>query len=302
MSNQKIKRFKQDKFYYSFSPLHEPTLRVKSGETLVIEVPDAFEGKVKTEKDKIPTAMNPMTGPIYVEGAEKGDALVIDIKDIKLTGDIGVSVLLNDTDLLNNMLLFQEPMLGVKMIPIKNDKISFVGMKTPSVPCEPSIGCIGTAPENETILTDYAGPYGGNMDTPDICIGARLFLPVNVPGGLLVLGDVHAIEGSGELFAVDISAEITLTINLLKQKRINWPRIETSDYIMTVISASPIRDAIWIAYKEMLLWIEDEYKLDKWDAYQLCTQGAVIQLSKIAPPTPTITVKFPKKYLPTKRI
>lgn len=298
MNNKKIKRFKQDKYYYSFSPLHEPTLRVKPGETLVIEVPDAFEGKVKTEKDKIPTAMNPMTGPIYVEGAEKGDSLAIDIKDIKLTADTGISVLLNDTDLLNNTLLFQDPKLEVRMIPVKDNKVAFATMKTPSVPCEPSIGCIGTAPEIETILTDYAGPYGGNMDTPDICIGAKLFLPVNVPGGLLVLGDVHAIEGSGELFAVDISAEITLTINLIKQKKINWPRIETANDIITVSSASPIRDAIWIAYKELLLWIEDEYKLDKWDAYQLCTQGAVIQLAKIAPPTPTVTVKFPKKYLP----
>lgn len=298
MNNKKIKRFKQDKFYYSFSPLHEPTLSIKPGETLVIEVPDAFEGKVKTERDKIPTAMNPMTGPIYVEGAEKGDSLSIDINDIKLTADKGISVLLNDTDLLGNILLFQDPKLEVRMIPIKDNKVAFATMTTPSVQCEPSIGCIGTAPENETILTDYAGPYGGNMDTPDICIGAKLFLPVNVPGGLLFLGDVHAIEGSGELFAVDVSAEITLTINLIKQKRVNWPQIETSDYIMTVCSASPIRDAIWIAYKELLLWIEKEYKLNKWDAYQLCTQGAVIQLSKIAPPTPTVTVKFPKKYLP----
>ena len=100
MSNKKIKRLKQDKFYYTFSPFNKPTLSIKPGETVVVEVPDAFEGKVKTERDKIPSTMNPMAGPIYIEGAEKGDLLAIDANDIKLTADEGISILSNDTDLL----------------------------------------------------------------------------------------------------------------------------------------------------------------------------------------------------------
>ncbi len=290
------RRLTQNTFCYSFSPLTSHALRIGPGSEVTIDLPDAFEGKIERETDEIPAQLNPVVGPIYVESAEKGDALAIEIKEIRLTANSGISILQNDAELFGGI-LFSEPRTEIKIIPVIDNKIEIAGVLNKWVRCEPSIGCIGTSPENEAILTDYAGPHGGNMDTPHIRAGSRLFLPVNVPGGLLSLGDVHASQGSGELFALDISAEVTITIDVVKNKKIGWPRIETEDSVITVSSASPVKLAVGNAYQELVKWVEEAYGLNSSDAHHLCTQVAVIEIAKIVLPTPTITVKLAKKYL-----
>jgi len=292
----KMNRLKQSEYYYTISPFRKPVLTITPGDTIIAEVPDAFAGKIKSNQDKISPPWNPLAGPVYIENAEEGSTLAIDIKNIKIIGKQGVSILFNFTDPLTSILL--NPKMEPRVIPIKDNKICFAGMTTPSVTCEPSIGCIGTSPKNEAISSDYAGPYGGNMDTPVIRPGNRLFLPVNVRGGLLYFGDVHAIQGDGEFFALDVPAEVTLTVNVMKEKKIGWPRVESPSHIMTIVSLLPLESAILTAYKELVLWIEEEYGLERWDAYQLCTQAATIYVHKVVEPTPTVVLKFPKKYLP----
>jgi len=288
-----MKTLSQKKYHYTFSPFHEPMLRIEPGETVKVGTIDAASRKVKTEKDKLPSRWNPLSGPVFIEGASEGDALVIKIDDIKITEEKGVSAFLNDVDPLSEMLL--NPKAEPRIISVKKGKAYLENIE---LPINPSIGCLGTAPKDEAISSELSGRYGGNLDVPDIRVGTRLFLPVNVDGALLFVGDVHAIQAEGELFCIDISAECTLTIDLMKRKQINLPRLDLPEYIMAIGVSGDIKDALYSAYREMVLWIEEEYDLERWDAYRLCTEVAVIKAAKILRPQAVIGLKFPKKYLP----
>jgi acetamidase/formamidase len=162
------------------------------------------------------------------------------------------------------------------------------------------VGTIGTAPEIEAVTSLLPGPHGGNMDFADICPAAKVYLPVKVPGGLLYLGDAHAVQGDAEISgtAIEMPAEVIMKIDLVKAKPLRWPRIELPDYIITTSTSGAARtleDATRSAFFEMVLWLEEEYEMDRWDAYELCTQVARVRMGNIW----SISVKFPKRYLLT---
>ncbi len=297
----------QGKLNYTISPFNQPTLTIKAGETVVIETEDAFTGQIRKPGDKrdtttIPYA-NPQTGPIFVERAEKGDMLVVEIKDIKPTIGQGATRIPSywwylgepGSSAIGRFLNAALPH-GSRICPIKDGKVYFTEKIV--LPYEPFIGTIGTAPEIEAVSTYYPGPHGGNMDLPDICVGNRVYLPVRVSGALPHVGDVHAVQGDGEICgtAIEIPAESTLTIDLVKGKPIRWPRVESPDYLMAVASSGTgrtLEDAIRIAFIELIRWLEDDYGFDRMEAYQLCTQTARVRLGNVW----TVAAKFPKKYL-----
>jgi acetamidase/formamidase len=161
------------------------------------------------------------------------------------------------------------------------------------------IGTIGTAPEREGLSALTLGRHGGNIDSPDICAGNTLFLPVFKEGALLHLGDVHAIQGDGEINAapVEVPAECTLTVDVIKGKSITWPRIESPEYIITIGISKPLDDALKIATKEMVFWLKEEYGFDIWDASLLITSLAKVRVCGVGNPLISVTINFPKKYL-----
>ena len=295
----------QEKLHYTMSPFHSPTLTIKPGETVMLETEDAFSVQIRTEKDKRDlSAMpfsNPLTGPICIEGAEKGDTLIVDIKQIRSTIGQGATYIAPATHYLTSIPLFQllnvEFPHATRICPIRDHKVYFSDKIV--LPFEPMIGTIGVAPEIEAISSRFPGPHGGNMDIPDICTGNRLYLPVYVDGALLYAGDVHATQGEGESpggVAIEMPAETTLTIDLIKDKTIAWPRLETPNYIGTIVATGTNRtleDAVKIAFIELIFWLEKEYGFNRWDAYQLCTQVSKVRLGNLW----TISVRFPMCYL-----
>jgi acetamidase/formamidase len=180
----------------------------------------------------------------------------------------------------------------VWICPIRDGKVYWT--EDFPLPYQPMIGTIGTAPEVESTME--AGPHGGNMDLPDLTTGNTLYLPVFVEGALLHIGDAHAVQGDGELCgtAVEMPAEVSLTVGLIKNKTIGWPRIESADYIMAVGSRRPLEEAVRIAFRELIQWLHSEYGFDRMDAYNLCTQVARIRVGYYLT---TIAAKFPKKNL-----
>ncbi|MCW3974726.1 MAG: acetamidase/formamidase family protein [Candidatus Bathyarchaeota archaeon] len=302
-----MKRLRQSKYHYTLSASHKPLLRVNAGETIVVETIDAFGGRIKTEKD-LPTPdripldqVNPQSGPIYIEEAEKGDALVIDIVDIVINSKYGVTAIVPDFGGLTRTdytRLLNDPLLPITRIcPIKNNLIQFSNQIF--IPVNPMIGTIGVAPESEAIKSLTPGPHGGNMDCPDVCKSNKLMLPIFTKGAFLFLGDVHAAQGDGEISGVgiEVPAECTLKIDVIKEKFIDWPRIESNNYIMTVGSYRPLDDALRIAFAELIFWLEKEYNFDRLEAYQLCSQVAKIRVAQMVDPFYTIIAKFPKKFL-----
>ena len=295
---------------FVIGPYNEPVARVRTGEKVTIETLDAFGNKITSPDDDISQIIslpfvNPLTGPIYVEGAEKGDTLVVTIHDINMTRDYGVSALIPDFGGLCGTVFtrtLQEPLPAKVMLhPINEEGIVFSeNLKIPAIPYEPFYGTIGTAPEIEAISSLAPGFHGGNMDAADVCPGNKVFLPVNVPGAMFHIGDGHAAQGDGEVcgVATEIPTRGILTFEVLKSKAIGTPRIESDKFLMAVGSARPMEDAARIAFYELILWLEQDFGIDRMTGYQLCSQVSRVRLANMVDIQYSVVAKFPKKYLP----
>jgi len=268
-------------------PRTPPIANVKPGETVEVETWSALTRVV-----------NPTTGPLYIEGAEPGDTLVVEIIDIELPRE-GTVAIFPGFGALEGWLNLMEPRR--KVCEIKNGKITYVrddGMKL-ELEAAPFIGTIGVAPEVEAVSSLTPGRHGGNMDCPDIRPGNKLLLPVTRPGALFKLGDVHAVQGDGEVcgVAVEVDAVVTLKLGLRKGWTINWPRIESPDEIMTVGSARPLEDAARYAFREMVEWMVADHGWTRDDAYMFLSLAAKARIAQIVDPLYTVVAKLSKGYL-----
>ena len=297
---------------YVIGPYKDPVASVKSGEIFKIETLDAFGNKVDSSTSDITKLIqmpfvNPLTGPIYVEGAEKGDALAVTIISIETTRDYGVSAIIPEfgglcaTPLTRTL---NEPLPPRVMIhPLEDNSVIFSeDLNIAPIPYEPFYGTIGTAPELEAISSLSPGNHGGNMDAADVCPGNTIILPVNVEGGFLYVGDGHAAQGDAEVcgVATEIPTAGTLKVDLIKGLLLRNPRVESDDFIMTIGSARPMEDAARIAFYELIMWLESDYGIEKLVAYQLCSQVARVRLANMVDTLYSVVAKFPKKYLPSK--
>ena len=299
----------QGKYHYVYGPYAEPKLRVDPGAVVSAETHDAMEGQIKAESDSPSEILNfpflnPQNGPIYVNGAEKGDCLAVYIQKIVPRGpqpvgttcimpEFGALVGTADTAMLNPPL--PEIVKKLEVTPEKgvvwNDKIT--------LPYEPFIGTIGTSPEIEAISSLVPDYYGGNMDLPDVGPGAVIYLPVHAPGGLLYLGDCHATQGDGELcgFAIEHPTVTTIQIDLIKNWTFRGPRLETKDVIMTIGSGRPMEDAARIAYRELVRWMAADYGYDELEAYMLLTQAGKLRVGNMVDPKYTLGASISKTLL-----
>jgi len=268
-------------------PQIPPIGTVQPGEVVEIETWDALT-----------KVTNPVTGPLVVEGAEKGDTLIVEVMDIQMP-ESGTTAIIPGFGALEGWLKLMEPRR--KYSEIRNGQILYVtdGGDTIPIEADPFIGTIGVSPEFESISTLTPGPHGGNMDCPDVKPGNKLMLPVFRPGALFGLGDVHAVQGDGEVcgVALEIPAIITLKFDLKKRAKINWPRIESTDELMVVGSARPLEDAARHAFREMVHWMTDDYDWEREDAYMFLSLAAKTRIAQIVDPLYTVVVKLSKGYL-----
>ena len=298
----------QGHYHYTIGPYSEPVLRVKPGDRVSVETLDAFGGKIKNEKTKPSKVLefpnvNPLNGPIFVEGAEKGDALKIQIKSIKPRGPQprGTTCLIPFFGGLSGTQkspTLQEPLPEiVHKVNITERKVSWSDRIR--FPYDPFIGTIGTSPELDSINSLTPDSHGGNMDLPDVRPGNTIYLPVRVPGARLFLGDCHATQGDGELcgVAIEFPTETIITIDLVKGWTIQWPRIENKDFIMSVGSGRPMEEAAKIAFADLLSWMKEGFGFDRYDAYFVLTQIARVRLGNMVDPNYTLAASIGKQYL-----
>jgi len=289
----------------TFSPHNKPVLRVKPGEQIRIETRDCFADVVKPGRELAEVLKsgerlfdNPVTGPIYVEGAERGDTLVVTIADIQVPS-LGLTTIVPGFGALEGW-LSQSPIL-TKFISIRNQRAYYKTEKGSEIsfPIKPFIGTIGVAPPFESISTVTPHKHGGNMDVQDVCAGNKLYLPVGVEGALFAAGDVHAVQGDGEICgtAVEVSASLTFKFELIKQKTIEWPRIESNEEIMAIGSARPLEDAARLAFRELIKWLGEDYGLSPYDAYMLLSLTAKARIAQIVDPLYTVVAKLPKDII-----
>ena len=141
------------------------------------------------------------------------------------------------------------------------------------------------------------------MDSPEASVGNTLYLPVNVAGALLYMGDGHAAMGDGEVAgtAIEVPLRTRLQISLIKGQKISWPRFENENTLMTVGAYRPLDDALRIAFTELVGWIHNDYGLSDVDTYELLSKVAKIHLNEMVDPNYVVIASIEKKYLPAKK-
>jgi len=303
-----------------------PVLTVQPGQTFSVMTEDAFNGVLRNnprllhprdtapDSRMVPVWHNPLCGPIYVEGAEPGDVLIVTIERIR-------DMLLGVTSTLPGAHHFaglrgwedcDEMYTGV----IQNDNDTSTGTwsygsHTYSWPLRPFIGTIATAPEWEvlsSIPTNFgsAAAQGGNMDCRDVRPGARVYLQSLNEGGLLFLGDVHASQGDGEVCGVanEVGAEVVLHCDVVKQKALNNVRIDTPESLVSVYCWRPTEEAVRLALRDLILWLEEDYGMAKREAFVLASICPDFRLnvyqacSGVGRLMTTVGAEMPKRLLP----
>ena len=302
------------KYTYCFS--HPPALRIKPGDTVITSTRDA-SGDVfsPTDKTLFPkldlSRVNPQTGPFYIEGAMPGDTLVVHIDKIELNRDWGWGGSIPYFGALAPEYKTQMVTAPVpdKLFIWKIDRSRKVGsLDMPNskigrieVPLRPFFGTIGTAPPGKECISSLVpGPHGANMDFNEVVEGVTMHFPVFEPGALFMLGDGHAAQGDGEVdgAAIETSFNVRFTVNLIKGKKINWPRLMNDHVIMSIGSTRPLIDALRIACVDMVNWLVEDYGYDKLDAVQLLGQTAELEIANVVDPQYSVACIVDKKYLP----
>lgn len=281
---------------YEFDRRLAPRATMKPGETIRVESEDALSGQIvktgRRDKSTVPFS-NPVVGPIVVEGAQRGDFLAVKIHEIQ-PRDGECSTYTGAPRQLTEWLGADVPH-GAHVCPIRDGHIEFNDKI--AIPYTPMLGCIGTAPDWGVPSTGPAGPHGGNMDLVEVAPGNTLFLPVFVPGGYLFLGDAHAAMGHGELSAtgLEMAAQTTITVDILRKSPLTGVRIEAPDYIMTVGTQGTIERAIAEAYSRLILWMEADYGWNRWEAFDILTHVGTISIGHYT--SGTVGTKIEKRYL-----
>jgi amidase len=298
----------QKTYHYTIGPYSDPVLHVKPGDRVVVETRDAFEGKIKEETDKPSQVLqvpflNPQNGPIMIEGAEKGDVVAVYIEKMSPRGEDphGFCCMIPNFGGLTGTdytALLNEPLPEV-VRKIKIDEENVYWSRRNTLPYKPHIGTLSLSPEIDSINSLTPDNHGGNMDVPDMGPGSITYLPVRSPGGRLFIGDAHACQGDGEVCgtAVEYPSTTTVRVDLIKGWRIDWPRLENEDALMSIGSARPLEDATRIAYRELVLWMAAEYGFDKWDAYMMLSQVGRVRLGNFVDPKYTVGAMVAKHYL-----
>jgi len=315
-------RLEPQTYCYTFCP-GRPALRVRSGDLVTALTVDALgfdkhgnrlsDQQKQKSKNVAFLELNPLVGPIFVEGAEPGDLLKVTVQKIIINREYAISGIgphfgSLTAEGIGKELLFNEPLpsINYRWQLDLNSRVATLllqksNLREIRIPFHAFIGSIGVAPRFGRVETSIVPEeFGGNMDCPEITEGAIIYFPIWVKGAYLSFGDVHAVQGDGEMCGagLDTTAEVTLKLEIIKHKAAQWPRIENETHIMVVASARPLMDAIRIAFVELIKWLTGEYEFDKWEAIQIASQVVSIRVGNIVNPNYSVAVKFPKKYLP----
>jgi acetamidase/formamidase len=291
--------------------VREPVLRLKAGavvETRTFSKPgDYYERAGGPWPGEV--------GPFYIEGATPDDTLVVRILRLRPNRDRavsavnpgGISAVAGDsrTRMLNDPLparrfewrLDLNRNVGILDIPAS-------ASKRIELPLRPMLGRLAVAPANgEAFGGLWPGNFGGNMDASDAREGTTVFLPIFYDGAYFYFGDGHALQGDGEIAGsgLETTMDVTLQFDLIKGRRIRWPRMEDAEDIMVAGSARPLVDAFRIAQVELIEWLIEDYGFERMDAYQIVSQGGHSRIANVVDPNYTVVAKFPKKFLPPKR-
>jgi len=287
-----------------------PAERVAPGSTIEFQCLDSSGGQFTSESDVADVAkldfakVNPVTGPIYVEGAAPGDALKVTIEAFKPSG-FGWTANIPGFGLLADQ--FKEPALNIWKYDAGSLEPALFG-RSGRVPLKPFAGTIGNAP-GEAGHHSVVPPrrVGGNLDIRDLAAGTVLYLPVEVAGALFSVGDTHAAQGDGEVCgtAIESPMDVVLTLDLVKDARLKTPRFTTpgpvtrhldvKGYEVTTGVGPDLMDGARSAVSQMVELIAGRQGIQPVEAYMLASVCGDLRISEIVDmPNWVVSFYFPR--------
>lgn len=278
-----MRRITRERDLFVFSSECEPVAYVNPGEKILFDCRRSKGNHLITEVDW--TKVNPLTGPVFVKGAQPGDILKILIHDIDLD-DLGVYTVVPGIGILGDMV--REPL--TKVVPIRDGMVVF--SENLKLPLTPNIGTIGVAPASGMIPSGSPGDHGGNMDVKEIRAGASLYLPIRVPGALFALGDLHICMEDGEICGSGgaTGARVTLTLSLIKGKSLRRPLLNAENKWITIASAETLDEAVKKATADMVALLATTLKIPFNEAYILASAACEVKVCQAVNPLKTARV------------
>lgn len=284
------------KTLFSFDKDLEPVLKVPSGETVRIRTKDCFGNQLQGPEDQLGEidweAINPATGPIYVEGAVAGGTLKVHIDNIELDAQTS-SCTGKDEGVCGDR--FSD--WATHFCKVEDGKV--VWDERLSIPLAPMIGVIGVAPEGEPVNCGTPGKHGGNMDNTAIAAGATLYFPVAVDGALFGCGDMHAVMGDGEVSVsgAEVAGYATVTLTALPELSVPNPLIENETHFGIIVSAESLDKASELAVQQMVDLLASRTNESEADLVMLLSLVADVRVCQMVDPEKTVRFMVPKYVL-----
>ena len=289
-----------------YSPILKPVLRLFPGDSVKTRTLDS-RGHDRDGKVRAPRG-NPLIGPFYVEGAMPGDTLVVHLKRVRTNRDTAYQTnLIANTALeagyLQGLAKYQsgftewkiDAAAGIATVINPSDKL-----KPYSVKLDPMLGCVGVAPRGEeTLGSGHLGPFGGNMDSPEVREGATLYIPVFRPGALLYMGDGHAQQGHGELpgQGLETSMDVEFSVDVIPSKSLGQTRLENADYVMVMGTGGDLDVAMKSATTGLSRWLADAYGLTPQDIAAVLGTAMEYQIAEVVDSEYDVVAKVSKNAL-----
>ena len=310
-------RYMPAQSYNTYAAAHPPALRIKSGDRIVTTT---LEGMAQT-------------GPFFIEGAEPGDLIAVSIEKLESNRATGMSSSVMaaasfDTGGLSNKNAPLVPwtidkLHGVVRLDLKEviPNVDWPARYSPPVyelPLRPALGSIGVAPANgESLDSRIAGPFGGNVDAAAVAAGAKVLLPVYAPGALLFLGHGLARHGDGDVTGtgIETTLDVEFSVEVVKKKEwphssvarastiagefeLEWPRIETADYLMAIGGATSLQQALQHATTELHHWLDDDFGFSERSLSIFLGPAIEYEVANAAGPSFTVVAKVRKSFIP----
>lgn len=290
----------KDQTHNKFSSTIPPILRVPSGAVIEAFTEDASDEQFHLHSgiealDSLDfEPIHPLTGPVFVEGAQPGDVLKVTLHEATI-GDWGWNAILPGfgflADTLKGKYLRLYNLADNKSYVQFNDRIR--------VPLRPFPGVMGVAPPTEELLSTIPPrANGGNMDDPNLTAGTTVYFPVFVEGALFSIGDAHATQGLGEVCgtAIEAPARFVYQVEVVKGRPIQEPQYETDDYYATTGFATTIDEAAKKATLYMVEYLMQVHQMEEEEAYALCSLTGDLKIAEVVDmPHMLVTMHLPKE-------
>ena len=277
---------------FEFKPNTEPCAYADSGETIRFECKDCYADQLNADNIDFSTMdmnhNNPISGPLYVNGAQVGDVLKVEIKNIEMADQASMCVR-------KGVGIYEVEGCHCRRFPIEGNVVKFDGGI--EIPIKPMVGVMGTSPAAGAVSTQSPGEHGGNMDIRELGIGSTVYFPVNVDGALLSMGDIHAVQGDGEtaICAMEVSGAVTVKVEVIKtDKYIPTPFIVTEKSYYTTAADKSLDECSIAAARKMHRFIMENLNFDDGQAAMLLSVMGNLRITQVVNPEKGCMMEFPR--------